>query len=116
MSDDRKMKTLEVDAFEDMGQDQIDMPLSEALRQLQASAAEVPAEYREMATLYIWCDREDRVVYASIQWEVPETDEEMQARLLADKTAKERFLAYDEARERAILAALKAKYEPGQVN
>jgi hypothetical protein len=109
MSEPRDVK-VELDAFSDIGGgDVFEVPLEDAIRQLQAVLEAVPQELRAGAVLHIWAAGDYASIYPEVRYTRPETPDELAAR-----TAEtERRIAEAEERERREFERLRARFSGG---
>lgn len=87
--------------------DEIDGPLLGLVARLNDMVANIPAEFRDKATVETDFDYDGGTPNIAISYPRPETDGERKARV----EDHNRYVAEVEAREKAQLASLKRKYE-----
>lgn len=108
-------KTVSVDLHDEQDFEDLTGNLAEVIAWLQETLNEAPEEFRPAVKIevecYCWSDGESDLT-CKIYYERPETDAEMAARIEQDRREERARRAHTEAEERAVLAALKKKYEP----
>lgn len=104
---ERRNVEVELDAFDHIGGDDVfQMPLEEAIKQLQDVLEKVPAEFRSNAVLHIWGAGDYVSIYPEVRYTRPETDADLAAR----EAETARYVAEAEERERREFMRLQAKF------
>ena len=94
-----------------LGDDEANIPLSEAITKLTAALNSIPEHLRSTAVLNLRAYGDYANVYADVKYQEPETDEQVAARHAKERADKLNKLAADEARERTLYENLRRKFE-----
>jgi hypothetical protein len=108
MSGDRRIVRKEVadwSTWDDCGEELASLP--EFIAELQRLLDKIPPEYREQAKVSLRASGDYAGAYLNVTYDRPETDAEIETRL----AQHQQYKAEQEARERRMLVALKAKYD-----